>query len=557
MNTTDKARRASKNGGSAHDLERLVAQLKEEIAARHIESGIARLKAHHALLGSLSAGPSEAALLGYLAQWVDIGFRDNSLLEPMLERFSKAERIKLPLSSYVYLRIAQGLVAMTAEATDEAIAHFDFVLGLAEEFQDKESLAIVNFWKARCLRKRGEYDESLVYTVKARDLALELEHTRMAAVMQVLESWLLFQKGKLKEAVQILHAAEQVLRETDDYVTLGNIQSSYGRIASREGRHDEAIDHFTKAIGEYKKRDSQHRNLARTLANIALAKRMIALQLRKKIDAEAERRRKAAVRGVKTAVQSRMEYRLRLQRLSQEAFSHLKEAAAIYSRHPTHHGTGTVHLICGYLHLDNAEYERADQEASAAFELGNQKNDYILMGRARILQCIIENARVDEEIGEGSDPGYHARHAQSFIREAIEMAKHTQDRRLLAQAHIWEGFTHCNAFFEDGDAARQSYDAAVNFLQRDHSISEWQDLQMLRSRIHRTGSVDSTLRAWSQGFVGDKTFRQVTDQFAELVIPKVWKREGCKVSRVATKLSISPKKVRRILQRAGSTRKPQ
>jgi hypothetical protein len=35
------------------------------------------------------------------------------------------------------------------------------------------------------------------------------------------------------------------------------------------------------------------------------------------------------------------------------------------------------------------------------------------------------------------------------------------------------------------------------------------------------------------------------------VIPKVWEREGRKVSRVAEKLSISPKKVRRILHSAG------
>jgi hypothetical protein len=35
----------------------------------------------------------------------------------------------------------------------------------------------------------------------------------------------------------------------------------------------------------------------------------------------------------------------------------------------------------------------------------------------------------------------------------------------------------------------------------------------------------------------------------------VWEREGRKVSRVATRLSISPKKVRRILARVGR-RKP-
>ena len=70
----------------------------------------------------------------------------------------------------------------------------------------------------------------------------------MAAVMQVLEGWILFQQGKWKEAVRISQAAENALRETDDYVTLGNIQSFYGRMARREGRFDKAIELFRKAI---------------------------------------------------------------------------------------------------------------------------------------------------------------------------------------------------------------------------------------------------------------------------------------------------------------------
>jgi DNA-binding CsgD family transcriptional regulator len=43
----------------------------------------------------------------------------------------------------------------------------------------------------------------------------------------------------------------------------------------------------------------------------------------------------------------------------------------------------------------------------------------------------------------------------------------------------------------------------------------------------------------------------MTEEFAEVVIPQVWLREGKKVSRVAERLSISPKKVRRILRRVG------
>jgi tetratricopeptide (TPR) repeat protein len=86
---------------------------------------------------------------------------------------------------------------------ETAIGHFDFVLSLGEELDDRFLLAIVYFWKGRCLRRRGDYDEALIYTGKGRDLALALGHLRMAAVMQVLESWLLFQQGKWKEAMRI------------------------------------------------------------------------------------------------------------------------------------------------------------------------------------------------------------------------------------------------------------------------------------------------------------------------------------------------------------------
>ena len=72
-----------------------------------------------------------------------------------------------------------------------------------------------------------------------------------------------------------------------------------------------------------------------------------------------------------------------------------------------------------------------------------------------------------------------------------------------------------------------------------------------KTRILGSANIDSTLRSWSQGEVGNKTFQQITDEFAEIIIPKVWEREDRRISRVATRLSISPKKVRRILKAAG------
>ena len=67
--------------------------------------------------------------------------------------------------------MAAGMAAMAEEAMEAAIGHFDFVLSLAEELDNRFLLAIAYYWKGRCLRRRGEYDEALIYTGKGRDLA--------------------------------------------------------------------------------------------------------------------------------------------------------------------------------------------------------------------------------------------------------------------------------------------------------------------------------------------------------------------------------------------------
>ncbi len=539
-------------------------QLREHVAAREIERGIACLRSQQDLIANLDPSQENAAhLLAHLAIWIDIGFSGPPLQE-LLQRFEHLEpglRSKLSIADYICLRMAEGMNAMVEEAMETAIGHFDFVLSLGKELDDRFLLAIACFWKGRCLRRRGEYDEALIYTGKGKDLAVGLGHLRMAAVMQVLESWLLFQQGKWKEAVRISQAAEKVLGETDDYVTLGNIQSFYGRMARREGRFDKAIEFFESAIGHYGKRDPRHPNLARSLANMALAKRGIALQLQKRIDRDAQRRRKISVSrqgkaGATGEQDSRKhDYRGRLAELRREALEHLETARAIYQQHPNHHGLGTVYLNAAYIHLDGGDFQRAEEEAASGYDVAEQKQDYILMVRARILQCMIENAKVEEEIGGGADPGSHARRAFEFIQEAIELAQRTQHHLLLANAYLWQGLTHCNSFFDNPEAGRESYDLARASCGVNPPDNMWQDLQALGAKILRKGSVDPALKAWSQGAVGEKTFRQISEEFAEIVIARVWEREGRKVSRVAARLSISPKKVRRILARVGR-RKP-
>src|SRR5258708_10882206 len=231
-----------------------LSQLREHVAAREIERGIACLRSQQDLISNLDPSQENAAhLLAYLGIWVDSGVRGPAVQE-LLQRFEQLEpglRSKLSIGGYSVLRMAEGMNAMVEEAMETAIGHFDFVLSLGKELDDRFLLAIACFWKGRCLRRRGEYDEALIYTGKGKDLAVGLGHLRMAAVMQVIESWLLFQQGKWKEAVRISQAAEKVLGETDDYVKLGNIQSFYGRMARREGRFRQTVGFFGRPLRRY------------------------------------------------------------------------------------------------------------------------------------------------------------------------------------------------------------------------------------------------------------------------------------------------------------------
>jgi hypothetical protein len=243
--------------------------------------------------------------------------------------------------------------------------------------------------------------------------------------------------------------------------------------------------------------------------------------------------------------------RARYQELCHEAILQLGRAREIYALHAHSGGIGSVIVNSGYLHLDRGDIDRAAREALEAYQIGYEKNDQILMARARVLQTATENAKVEEQLGEDVDTALHANHAKQFSEEALALAHHTQNRRLLAAAYIARGMTAANEFFQEWDLAKRCAGEAADLIgagENDHLVD---DLAALKSHIMQASGINDTLRGWSEGMLGDKTFQQVTEEFAEIVIPKVWIREERKISRVAASLSISPKKVRRILRSAG------
>lgn len=534
--------------GPSAGLIPVISQLRDHLAFRRMEDGMRTLAANAPAIQSLEPGqPNAGVLLGLVAQWVDAGYAGPELVRELLARFPASRRAELPLLDYLHVRLAEGMVAMAAEDFTLATQHFRFVESLEGEMNDPELLAIASFWTARSLRQLGRYDDALGFGDAAKRLALASGYAPMAAIMQVLESWLAFQKGRLNEAQRLLQEAEAPLSGTDDFITRGNIQSAYGRIARRQARYDQALEYFNRAIAEYQRRDPNHLHLARSLVNIAVVERLLALRCQKEIDRASARRRADSTE--KAADVSRAA-RAAVERLRTDSRTHLAEALEIYTRHGHHRGIGTVHINCGLLKLDGGDLESAVADAERAFHQGEERRDLILLARARLLQCTIENARLEEQIG---DPAHHARLATGFASDAVEYARQTQNPRLLARAYVWQGLTLAAEPSGDVEAASRCCQQAMALVQPEGAERQggWDDLETLKARVLHARPIDPLLRAWSNGAVENKTFQQMTEEFARIVIPKVWEREDRKVARVARKLSISPKKVRRILQSAG------
>ena len=514
--------------------------------ARQVEVGIAlldRLNCTGITLDRL--GPLRAPFLLCLAQWVDLGYQTAHLLEDLLRQLSASDRAQMPLRDFLMVRLAEAFAAMANEDTDRAIELFGFVLSAQRELADEHLGVLAHFWKGRAHRKKGEYERAFEDISAAGQLAEQFGLHKLVAAVQIQQAWLAFQRAEPKEAWALLDRAEEQLRSTDDDISLGNICSARGRIVRRTGEYAESLAHYERAVALYRRRNPDHRNLARTLVNAAYVKRLVALNLRKRLDTPAKRNSAGASNNLGSV-------KRRYMALCHQALADLEWAGEIYAQHGHHGGTGSVLVNAGYLHLDLGDIERATTEGAKAYDLASSKHDLILMARARILLAYAENARVEEELGEDANIATHANQGRRYAEEAVQVALQIQNRRLLAGAHIVCGMVAANDFFKDWEEARRCEMESAALLRsydRDHLGEE---LAILKAKILRSIGIDETLRAWSQGIVGHKTFQQMTEEFAEVVIPQVWLREGKKVSRVAERLSISPKKVRRILRSVGA-----
>lgn len=525
----------------------LLFTLRADIDSRRIGHGMNLLSNVNAIVDSFDPSvENAAAFLGIFAEWSDLGFGNLDLVKRLIACYNAEIRSKLSIDEYIPLRMAEGMVAMTEEMLDRAIDHFSIVLKLAEETRAWHILAIVNYWTARCERKKGQYEKALIDVRKARRVQGAHGHIQNEVPARMLESLILFENGDSKQALSCLRDAEVILSRSDDYATRGNIQSAYGRIFERELRFGQAIERYVQAIEQFRKGEPKHVHVARTMVDMSFTRIQMARRLRHSIEAYPDQN------NGDSQTPPRASFVKELSSLYVIIVKDLDYAAGIYASNPNARGIARVHLYRGYLYLDMGKLDFAVQEAVQAYSAAETKHDFILMASARNLQCMIANARVDDEIEGWTD---HAVAAQDYARDAIELAGKTQNRRLMAIVYTWYGLTLSNGFFgaQDRvrDSAREAMDKAASYLEPGVRDYIWEDLQILKRRLLQSTALAPKLIQWAHGEVGERTFRQLGEDFADLVIPRMWEQEDRKISRVASRLSISPRKVRRVLTRLG------
>jgi len=511
----------------------LLQKLEDALIARNIKAGFTSLDKLLTKKPQLDTTKKNSlSLLLCIAQWVDLGYRDISFLELLHSQFAHADVSQLPFIDYLKLQLVEAFLGLSHEDLNRAIALLELTLRAGETVMPFPLVFLSNFWKGRAHRKKGEYALALLHISAARATAERAKESKLVAVTKIHESWLVFQRGERRLAFQLLDEAEEELRSTGHGLSLGNIESARGRFVRRAGEYARALAHFERAIEIYSANYPTHPNHARALVNAAYVKRLIALDMQ------------PTTRGG----QARGSTHARSLLISREALEMLRKAGDIYAIHHHQGGTGSVLVNTGHIHLESGDIDKASEEGQKAYKLGEERHDQILMARARILQVSVELARSEEQLGEHPDASMNAQLAVQFAEEAIELATQTQNKRLLAGAYIVRGAAAADEFFQEWELAKEFAAKAAELLGKDDRDHLLKDLSSLKAKtLHATG-IDQTLRLWSDGEVGNKTFQQIQEEFAEFVIPKIWMKQGRNITRVAQKLSISPKKIRRILR---------
>ena len=186
-----------------------------------------------------------------------------------------------------------------------------------------------------------------------------------------------------------------------------------------------------------------------------------------------------------------------------------------------------------------------------AYQLGDEKKDSLLKGRARMLQSAIEFAKfeeqTEEQIAEGSaaclPPSWPANLRAK--RSNVPNARRTAGS--LPRLTSPSACAHARRVGRLRSRARMLEGSLPRCSSRPITIRV-EELQELNRRLRGAGNVNAALSRWSRGTSARNRFRKSAKFRLDCDSQSLAPRRRARLPRVAARLSISPKKVRRILR---------
>ena len=127
-------------------------------------------------------------------------------------------------------------------------------------------------------------------------------------------------------------------------------------------------------------------------------------------------------------------------------------------------GLARVKLVAALLSLDRNALDQALSEAEESFQLATESEDPIVMARARLATCMIEDYRACTAPKASPQVDASIEHALACAEEAVTLASKTQNARLQARAHTWRGLILLRASADNRREALACYRRAKKLL---------------------------------------------------------------------------------------------
>jgi len=442
--------------------------------------------------------------------------REPSLLDEirhLLNRLAQPKVLaKTNRQDSAHLDLAEGVLAFREGRLKEALDLFDLARQNADRVQHEELMLTTRYYLTKAHYKSDRNREALQIARSSRERIPKPKFPKTAALISMLEAWMVFLCGDVTEARKILRIAESALWGSD-YIENANLLSFKARIARKIGHFNESVELEQEAIDQFPSH-VKHPTLTRCHAQKAFSLLLQAASLHRQgvphFDREVGILRQQAYESIMAAHPESYRY--------QEA---------------NHRGMGRVHYVFAYYYHDLGEMTKALAELGKALFVARKFSDRALEINSMILQTRCAGTVSVEQ-----------------AKQILDYADRTDNRRLKIRSRICLGTAFIRDKYRNLSAAQTLLgEARIAMLDSDQDYLRI-ELDELEQALRATRADDDRLLEITRTLANERKLDEIITMVEESVVGAVWLSCGQVTIKTAAALGTTRRRVRRILDRS-------